>query len=393
MKIRTFLRYLSIEPVQLKAGEKLIVASACLVAIFLTAIVTSYFVSANAPILLASMGASAVILFVIPGSPLAQPWPFVGGQMLSALIGCATHYYVDDVAIAPALAVGLSVLAMLMLRCLHPPGAATALVPVLNGANHILSGPDFLLMPVGVNVALLMILTLLINRWVLGRDYPSAVFAREVYHSGQNLQGDLVGIDLRDIEQATSECQHFVDVSADELCQIFTRLQLLSFQKNFGALSCADILQGDVVCVEYATEVETAWQLMHENHLAVLVVLDRAQHVIGIVTRYDFLKNLKLTPHQSFQEKWLAFIKRSPELTTDKPEAIGHIMTRKVKTLKATAHIAELLVLMVNEGHHQVPIVNEDGRFMGMVFQNRLLSALFNQQAFNRSKPTGGSNF
>jgi CBS domain-containing membrane protein len=135
-----------------------------------------------------------------------------------------------------------------------------------------------------------------------------------------------------------------------------------------------------IISVEYSTEVEAAWLLMHEHGLKVLPVLDRNKRVVGIVTRYEFLKHLKLTPHRNFQEKWLAFIKPSPDPTTDKPEAIGHIMTRQVKVLAASAHIAELAPLVINEGHHHVPIVDDKGRFIGMVFQSSLLSALFNNK-------------
>jgi CBS domain-containing membrane protein len=60
-------------------------------------------------------------------------------------------------------------------------------------------------------------------------------------------------------------------------------------------------------------------------------------------------------------------------------------MTRKVKTLPATAHIAELIPLVVREGHHHVPIVDHEDRFVGLVFQNNLIAALFNQQLLNQS--------
>ena len=153
-------------------------------------------------------------------------------------------------------------------------------------------------------------------------------------------------------------------------------------------------MQRNIITVEYATEVEWAWTLMHEHHLKVLPVLDKSKRVIGIVTHYDFLKHIKLTPYQSFQEKWLSFIKPSLDVTTQKPEVMGHIMTRKVKTLPADAHIAELVPLVVNEGHHHVPIIDDEGRFVGLVFQSSLLTALFNQQVFvdnTKSIPEVGS--
>lgn len=385
MKLAAVLRRFAIEPIQLSILEKCIAALACLTAILLTAAITQVYAAEHAPVLVASMGASAVILFAIPGSPLAQPWPFIGGQMLSASIGVGTAWYVPEVVPASALAVGLSVLAMLSLRCLHPPGAATALAPVLTGLHTSLPDFEFLLAPVGINVALMLILALTINRLLLRRDYPARM-ASGSSSSAQNIsEGNLAGISPADIEQATRGHNQFLDIGADELCRIFTRLQLLSFQKNMGSMSCGEIVQRGIITVEYATEVESAWALMHDNHLKVLPVLDRTQRVIGIVTHYDFLKHLQLAPYRSFQDKWLAFIKRTQEITTDKPEAIGHIMTRKVKILPASAHIAELIPLVVNEGHHHVPIVDDEGRFIGLVFQRRLLSALFNRQTWDQS--------
>ncbi|QPK63345.1 HPP family protein [Methylomonas sp. LL1] len=375
-------RYFTIEPVQLSIKEKAIASLACLTAILLTGLLTQTYAVEQTSVLVASMGASAVILFTIPGSPLAQPWPFVGGQMLSALIGVLCAFYIRDVPLAAALAAGLAVLMMLILRCLHPPGAATALAPVLNAEQTPMPDLDFLLNPVGINVLIMLMLTWLINRLILRRDYPVRIAPPQPPRHINKTEGNWVGVSQADVEQATRDFDHFLDIGADDLLRIFTQLQLLLLQKNLGSIRCEQLMQRDIVTVEYATEVEDAWMLMQQHHLKALPVLDRARHVIGIVTQYDFLKNLKLTPYQSFQDKWLAFIKSTPTVSTDKPEAIGHIMTRKVKTLPAQAHIAELIPLVINEGHHHVPIVDENGHFVGMVFQSRLLSALFNHCTF-----------
>ncbi len=385
MNLRHYLGYLTLEPVQLTIREKLIAILACLSAILLTGIITQNHAPEHMPILVASMGASAVILFVLPSSPLAQPWPFVGGQMLSAIIGIYCAFYINPIFLASAISVGLAVAAMLGLRCLHPPGAATALAPVLG--NPHLSTPDFdfLLLPVGINVVLLLILSIVINKIVLRRHYPVPLIKAQSAITRNELKGHLVNVTQTDIEQAMQSIDHALDIGMNDLLQIFTQLQLLAVQKNLGSLRCGDIMQRNIITVEYATEVEAAWMQMQEQQLSVLPVLDRARRVIGIVTRHDFLKNLKLTPYQSFQDKWLAFIKSTPTSRTDKPEAIGHIMTRRVKTLSVNTPIAELIPLIVNDGHHHVPIVDDEHRFAGIVFQSRLVSVLFNQLASVKS--------
>jgi CBS domain-containing membrane protein len=80
--------------------------------------------------MVASLGASAVLVFGMPSSPLSQPWAVLGGNALSVLVGVACAALVPDPSVAAALAVSLAVLVMVPLRCLHPPGAAVALFVV-----------------------------------------------------------------------------------------------------------------------------------------------------------------------------------------------------------------------------------------------------------------------
>ncbi len=72
---------------------------------------------------IAPMGASAVLLFGVPSSPLAQPWSIVGGNVLSALIGVTVGMLVPDAALACGLAAALAIAGMYFLRCLPSPGA------------------------------------------------------------------------------------------------------------------------------------------------------------------------------------------------------------------------------------------------------------------------------
>ncbi|MDD1627575.1 MAG: HPP family protein, partial [Methylococcaceae bacterium] len=174
MNIKPFFRFITIDPINLSLRGKFISVVSCFSVILLTAWITQEF-SSNAayPIIVASMGASAVILFIIPNSPLAQPWSLVGGQLVSAVIGVACAQVFTHTAFASACAVGGSVLVMLLFRCLHPPGAATALTPIMAGDPITALGYGFVLMPVGLNVAIMLFMAIVINRWVLRYEYPT----------------------------------------------------------------------------------------------------------------------------------------------------------------------------------------------------------------------------
>ena len=70
------------------------------------------------------MGASAVLLFAVPSSPLAQPWSILGGNVVSAVTGVLIFKIFGHSALALGVAVACAILAMSLLRCLHPHGGA-----------------------------------------------------------------------------------------------------------------------------------------------------------------------------------------------------------------------------------------------------------------------------
>ena len=76
--------------------------------------------------LIAPLGASAVLMFAVPNSPLAQPWSAVVGNTLSGLVAWAVVSLVPDPVAAVALAVGAAILIMALARATHPPGGAVA---------------------------------------------------------------------------------------------------------------------------------------------------------------------------------------------------------------------------------------------------------------------------
>lgn len=123
------------EAVTVSYRERARAVAGAFIGILVTGLIGHFFVngSPGLPALIAPMGASAVLLFAIPSSPLAQPWSIMGGNIVSALLGVTVAKLVADPYLAAALAVGLAIAAMMALRCLHPPSGAIALTAVLGG--------------------------------------------------------------------------------------------------------------------------------------------------------------------------------------------------------------------------------------------------------------------
>ncbi len=394
MTARQFFRFITVDPVNLSLKAKLLSVLASFVAILVVAWVTQKLgVGSAYPIIVASMGASAVILFILPSSPLAQPWPLVGGQMVSAVIGIACAQMLTNTVFASGCAVGGSILAMLLLRCLHPPGAATALTPIMAIDPANLMDYSFVLLPVGINVAVLLVMAIAINRWVLRYDYPtiSNQTANKKHNRPIIQPSQRSGISERDLEQALEGRDMFVDVSTADLSKLFTAAQLQSFKRYQGNTTCADIMVKNILTVEYGTEVEDAWKMMQGEKLKAMPVIDKASRVIGIITWNDFFKFINVGANVSFQQTFRAFIRRTPDVSTDKPESVGHIMTNAVSVMPETTHIADLIPLMSNQGYRQIPIVNNDNRLVGMVYQANLIAALYNDRSLKLAGDDAGN--
>ncbi len=118
--------------------------------------------------LMASLGASALLVFALPQSPMAQPWAVMAGNTVSALVGISVFHLVGEPLIALPLAASLSILGMYILRCLHPPAAAVALIVVLGEITQY----RYAFFPVMVDSILLVLVGAFYNN-LTGKRYPN----------------------------------------------------------------------------------------------------------------------------------------------------------------------------------------------------------------------------
>lgn len=108
------------------------------------------------PMILASTGASAILIFSLPFSPVSQPWNLVGGHLVSAFVGVSCYHFVPNELFASSLSIPLAMLLMHYFHCMHPPGGATALTAVVGGHNVHALGYAFIIIPVFFNAIILL---------------------------------------------------------------------------------------------------------------------------------------------------------------------------------------------------------------------------------------------
>jgi CBS domain-containing membrane protein len=378
---------------QLRTGDRFEKARAALGVLFgliITAIASYALVGHSMSTwMIAPMGASAVLAFGMPASPLAQPWSIVGGNVVSALIGVTCAKLVADPMLAAPLACCLAIAAMFPLRCLHPPSGAVALTAVLGGPAIHAAGYSFALIPVGVNSMILVATALFYNNST-GRRFPHRQRAVQLHphKTADSVPTQRLGFTSEDLDVVLKQYNQVLDISRDDLEEIFHETEQRAYQRRFGTIRCADIMSRDGVTVEVDTPLDEAWQLFSQHGIHALPVLDVECRVIGIVTHTDFLKHVD---HGSVNYGHLRtglrrLLQQFPGNHSITLKTIGQIMAKPVKTVFANLAIVDLVPLMADAGLHHMPVVDQEDRFVGIVTQSDLVAALY------ASRLTGSSS-
>lgn len=310
------------------------------------------------PLLVAPMGASAVLLFAVPASPLAQPWPVLGGNVISALVGIFVAKSVPDPTLAAGLAVGSAIAVMSLLRCLHPPGGAVALSAAL-GVKGVASSYLFALVPVGVNTALLLGIAVLFHR-LAGHNYPHVAAKAATPHDTSDptplIRAGPSDADIADALAATGET---FDIEPADLRQILADAELRAAEREHGVVRCGTIMSRDVIHVAGDAPIDAAASLMRDRNVRVVPVLDDAGRVLGLIGALD-LHGDALTTSAAAHRPFLVH--------EDTP-------------------LARLIGPFTSGAQHEAVVVDGDNRLLGLITQTDLIAALSVAPAQARPAP------
>jgi len=209
--------WLGVDGVSPSHDEKLISGLGAFIGIFITYWISSHFLGqVSALLMVGSMGAGAVLLFAVPHGQLSQPWPAIGGHLIASAIGVSVSMLIANPFLAAALAVSLAIVAMHYLRCIHPPGGATALIAVIGGPDVQAMGYAFML-PVMLNALTIFTVAVLFNYPFKWRRYPAAwAVTNPVATNAKDLS-------LKNIERAIQDLDLTVDITEDELLRIYAK--------------------------------------------------------------------------------------------------------------------------------------------------------------------------
>lgn len=331
----------------------------------------SHWLLATPPFVVAAVGASSVLVFALPASPLAQPWSVFGSYVISAAIGVLAAHFVPTQPLAAGVAVGGAILAMISLRCLHPPAGAVALFAVIGGEPVRALGFHYVLAPVTANALLLVALGVAINNLVPGRRYPRLhpeINPHQVEDPEPLSRFGLQHEELRAVIEEYGRPLYISGEELDEIMQIAERRR----HRRPGNPVCADIMSRDVISVRTDTSLLQAWRLMRRHRLTTLVVVDAMNRVAGAVTLEGFIHGAKSSTPGKLRQRLYALL-RYP---LGRDQGVATIMVRASLRVRPETYVVDLVPAMTR-GLHQVPVVGDNEQLLGIVTQSDLLAALY----------------
>lgn len=335
--------------------ERLIGCVGALVGIILTGLICgwSFGQGPHIPLIVAPIGASAVLLFAVPASPLAHPWSIIGGNTISAFMGVLAARFVPDPVLAIGVGVSLAIAAMSLTRSLHPPGGAAALTALIGGPAVTSAGFLFPLFPVALNSVILVGLGLVFHK-LSGRRYPHVPAAAPAnpHRTADPVPALRVGFKPEDVDQALRDLDETLDIDPADLDQLLRQVEGRALARIQSGFTCADVMSRDVVTVGLDSSTDQARSLLLAHNIRTLPVTGGSGQLLGTVGLREVL---------SYSDR-----------------GVGQVMS-PARTARPWTPLVELIAPLTDGRSHAVVITDEAGTIAGIVTQSDALAALTRQ--------------
>ncbi|HEY0466436.1 MAG TPA: HPP family protein [Polyangiaceae bacterium] len=304
--------------------------------------------SEHVPLLIAPIGASTVLVFGVPASPLAQPWSVLGGNFIAALVGVTAARALPDPSYAAALAVAATIALTSLFRCLHPPAGAVALTAVIGGSAVTQAGYRFALVPVLLNSVLLVGVALIFNA-LARRSYPHVAALPVSTHRTADAPPEFrVGFTEADIALAQQRLGTPLDVEQADLIALFRHVEEAAHRRLRGEIFCSEIMSRDLVTIDPDDSSQVAEERLRAHGLRVLPIVDQHGVLHGVLD----LATAAATP----------------------PRKIRELPSISFELAQPDMPISRLFPLLSRGQVREALVVDQESKLLGIITQTDLLA-------------------
>lgn len=324
--------------------------------------------------LVAPFGATSVLLFAVPNSPLAQPWSAIVGNTVAALVGVAVCLHLSDPVVRVALAVGLAIAVTMLVRAVHPPAGAVAMTAALSpeAVEHL--GYWFALAPVALGSACLVLIAIAYAR-LTGRHYPFRQFEAPGPHATRDPAPlERLGLTEPELTDILERYRQTFNLGTEGLARLIGAAELQAAAHHTGPLTAANIMSRDLVTVEADTDLARVADLFRKYRFTSLPVTGPDCRFLGVIFQMHLIVRAREDALR-LRRGFSAAFRRLLEPNWGTPATASDIMAVAGPRATASTPISMLLALMADGEVDAVPVL-ERGQIVGIVTRTDLIAAL-----------------
>jgi CBS domain-containing membrane protein len=324
--------------------------------------------------LVAPLGASAVLLFAVPNSPLAQPWSAFIGNTVAALVGVAISLIVHEPTLRIALAVMLAIVATFMLRAVHPPAGAVAMTVAMSPEAVERLGFWFALAPIATGTASLVLIAIAFAR-LTGRRYPFRQFDQQNRHgTADRIAVERLGLSEAELSDILQRYRQSLNLGVEDLARLIGAAELQAAAHQAGTPTAGAIMSSNLITVKANTDLGTVADLFRRHRFTSLPVVDEKQRFLGIIFQMHLISRAREDALR-LDRGLMPALRRLIDPERDKPIRAIDIMSVTVPRAIATTPLGALLPLLGDTDVDAVPIL-EYGKLIGIVTRTDLIAAM-----------------
>jgi len=324
--------------------------------------------------LVAPFGASSVLLFAVPNSPLAQPWSAIVGNVVAALVAVAVCLVVQDPVLRIALAVGLAISAIILCRALHPPAGAVAMTVAMSPDAVQELGFSFALMPIGVGTGVLVLIAIVYGR-LTGRHYPFRQFDDPNSYGTQDPEPiERLGLSEAELTDILDRYKQSFNLGVEDLARLLGAAEMQVAANRSGPTVAADIMSRNLIAVAPDTPLTEIADLFRRHRFTALPVVGEANRFFGVIFQIHLIDRARedsLRLNRGFGKAMRRLLDRHREI----PVQATDIMSVGGPRATADTPLSALLPQMADGAVDAVPVL-ERGQLIGIVTRTDLISAL-----------------
>ena len=324
--------------------------------------------------LVAPFGASSVLLFAVPNSPLAQPWSAIVGNTLAALIGVAVCLLVPAPGLRIALAVGLTITATILCRAVHPPAGAVAMTAAMSpeAVEHL--GFWFALAPIALGTALLVVLAAAYAK-LTGRRYPLRQFEEPNRHgTGDAEPMERLGLSEAELTGILERYRQSFNLGVEDLARLIGAAELQAATHHTGAATAGDIMSRNLVTVRPETPLVEIADIFRRRKFTSLPVVGPEGTFLGVIFQIHLITRAREDALR-LDRGFVPALRRLVDRDRERPVRAEEIMSVAVPRATSATPVGALMPMMADGEVDAVPVL-EHGRIIGIVTRTDLIAAL-----------------